>query len=251
MFQALYFQLFLLSSVLLVSGCQTLGTAPSGSGDSQATGTNSNGTGINKTVAQVGGGLLGGLVGNQFGGGNGKTLMTIAGAIGGAYLGGELLGDEGTTRQNNKSAEQTKAEPDVVPTQADPTLNKYCHKRIKYHKDVPEQIDVAYVRYKRHFGYRTKNEKIRARGLDPATANGLYTMMDNGFRHTVEPGVRYHMKDNIDLDTGYYIGWLSLELEKAGTNKTRVYVNYCEGGRDGFAPKYSKVIRNKVNNGYL
>ena len=59
------------------------------------------------------------------------------------------------------------------------------------------------------------------------------------------------MKESVDLDTGYYIGWLSLELEKAGKNKTRVYVNYCEGGITGFEPKYSSVIRKKVNTGYL
>ena len=129
--------------------------------------------------------------------------------------------------------------------------NKYCHKRIKYKKDIPLEIDIAYIRYKRTFGFMTKNEQIRARGLDPATASPLYTIMDNGFRHVVVPGVRYHMQESVDLDTGYYIGWLSLELEKAGREKTRVYVSYCESGIDGFEPKYSKTIRKKVEEGYL
>lgn len=239
----------LLSSVILLSGCQTLGTTSS---DTQETDSGSPNTGINKTVAQVGGGLLGGLIGNQFGGGNGKTLMTIAGAIGGAYLGGELLGDEGSgsSTQKNKPNKQTKI-PEVAQTQPDSTLNKFCHTRIKYYKDVPVQVDVAYVRYKRNFGFMTQDESNRAQGLDPQMTNKFYLQMDNGFRHIVEPGVRYHMKDEIDLDTGYYIGWLSLELEKAGQNKTRVYVNYCEGGENGFDSKYSKVIRKKVNNGYI
>ena len=35
----------------------------------------------------VAGAVLGGLVGNQFGGGDGKTLATIAGAVGGGYAG--------------------------------------------------------------------------------------------------------------------------------------------------------------------
>ena len=217
----------------LINGCQTLGTAPSQPTD--------------KTVAQIGGGLVGGLVGNQFGGGNGKTLMTIAGAIGGAYLGGELIGDEERKTAQSNPYEQA----EVVQRASEPTLNKYCHKLIKYHKDVPVDVDVAYIRYKRTFGYMTHHEHIRAQGLDPATANPMFTQMDRGYRHTVEPGVRYHMKEEVDLDTGYYIGWLSLELEKAGHEKTRVHVNYCEGGENGFDPKYSRVIRKKVEKGYI
>ena len=40
-------------------------------------------------VGTVGGGLVGGVLGNQVGGGNGKTLATVAGAVGGALLGRE------------------------------------------------------------------------------------------------------------------------------------------------------------------
>jgi len=229
----------IMPSLLLVflTGCQTLETAfPEASQTSEADG---GGIEINKTVAQIGGGLLGGLVGNQFGGGNGNTLMTIAGAMGGAYLGGELVG-KSEQSQPTHHTQTTKS-----------SLNKDCHKRIKYHKDVPLNVDVAYVRYKRTFSYMTHNEHIRAQGLDPATTNPMFTQMDNGYRHTIEPGVRYHMKEEVDLDTGYYIGWLSMELEKAGKSKTRVYVNYCEGGQVGFDPRYSEVIKKKVNTGYL
>ena len=237
----------LLSSVILLSGCQTLGTTSSDNAEP----TDSSGaqkTGINKTAAQVGGGVLGGIVGNQFGNGTGKTLMTIAGAVGGAILAGELIGYEDESAASSSNSEPSKT---ISRTPNDPTLNKYCHKRIKYHKDVPVDVDVAYIRYKRSFGFMTKDENIRSRGLDPATAAKWTTMMDNGYRHVVEPGVRYHMKEQVDLDTGYYIGWLGLELEKAGSNKTRLYVNYCEGGEDGFDSKYSKVIKKKVDRGYL
>lgn len=40
-----------------------------------------------KWAAPVGGAVVGGVVGNQFGGGSGKTLLTIAGAIGGGLVG--------------------------------------------------------------------------------------------------------------------------------------------------------------------
>lgn len=236
----------LLSGLVLLTGCETLGTASDNSQTSAP-----GGSGIDKTVAQIGGGLLGGLVGNQFGDGTGNTLMTIAGAIGGAYLGGELVGDSNTqsTPGIQTAAGSTGAE--TVRTQADSALNKYCHKRIKYHKDVPVQVDVAYIRYKRNFGYMTKDEHNRAQGLNPEMTNKFYLQMDRGFRHIKEPGVHYHMKEEVDLDTGHNIGWLSLELENAGYNKTRVFVNYCEGGENGFDPQYSKVIRKKVDKGYL
>lgn len=42
-------------------------------------------------VGAMGGGVAGGVVGNQFGGGSGKTLATVGGAIGGAYLGNQYL----------------------------------------------------------------------------------------------------------------------------------------------------------------
>ncbi len=234
--------ILLLCNVLTLTACQTTGTKPDDTETTDNT-TDKPASTVDKTTAAIGGGLLGGIVGNQLGSGSGKTLMTLAGAVGGAILGTQLIGYEDQTQSGTAQEETTQ--------QTDPGLNKYCHKRIKYHKDVPVDVDVAYVRYKRAFGYMTRNEIIRSRGHDPADAAGWVSQMDNGYRHIVEPGVRYHMKEAVDLDTGYYLGFLSLELEKAGKNKTRVYVNYCEGGTDGFDPKYSSVIRKKVNTGYL
>jgi outer membrane lipoprotein SlyB len=41
-------------------------------------------------VGVVGGAVVGGLVGNQFGGGTGKTLATIGGAVAGGFAGNEV-----------------------------------------------------------------------------------------------------------------------------------------------------------------
>lgn len=40
-----------------------------------------------KYAAPVGGAVVGGVVGNQFGGGSGKTALTVVGALGGAFAG--------------------------------------------------------------------------------------------------------------------------------------------------------------------
>lgn len=41
-------------------------------------------------VGIVGGAVVGGLVGNQFGGGTGKTLATVGGAVAGGFAGNEV-----------------------------------------------------------------------------------------------------------------------------------------------------------------
>lgn len=46
--------------------------------------------GQGSAVGVVGGGVLGGVVGNQFGGGNGRTALTVLGALGGAYAGNQI-----------------------------------------------------------------------------------------------------------------------------------------------------------------
>jgi outer membrane lipoprotein SlyB len=48
-----------------------------------------------KYAAPVGGAVVGGLIGNQFGGGSGKTALTVVGALGGAFTGHAV---EGKTR---------------------------------------------------------------------------------------------------------------------------------------------------------
>jgi outer membrane lipoprotein SlyB len=53
-----------------------------------ATAVQQNGTGSG--VGMVAGGVLGAVVGNQFGGGNGKTVATVLGAVGGGYAGNEV-----------------------------------------------------------------------------------------------------------------------------------------------------------------
>jgi outer membrane lipoprotein SlyB len=43
-------------------------------------------------LGTIGGGVIGGLLGNQVGGGSGKTVATVAGAIGGALAGHAIEG---------------------------------------------------------------------------------------------------------------------------------------------------------------
>jgi outer membrane lipoprotein SlyB len=50
-----------------------------------------------KYAAPVGGAVVGGVIGNQFGGGSGKTALTVVGALGGGLLGHKV---ESNNRDN-------------------------------------------------------------------------------------------------------------------------------------------------------
>lgn len=51
--------------------------------------------GGNSALGMVGGGVVGGVLGNQIGSGSGRTLATVAGAAGGAYAGNEIAKGSG------------------------------------------------------------------------------------------------------------------------------------------------------------
>ena len=112
-------------------------------------------------------------------------------------------------------------------------------------------VDLAYVKFKRAFDYKTRSEKLIEAGLDPNCTDDLMCRFDQGFKHYTQPGISYKMNDQVHLDSGYYLGWLSIELEKAGSQKTMVFVKYCEGGTEGFDSGYTQIINNKIKRIYL
>ncbi len=86
-------------------------------------------------------------------------------------------------------------------------------------------VDTAYVRLKRHFRYKTLEERKRSSG----------GWVDQGFRHETTPGARYWMKDGVSLevDGRTLRGWLSMEIERDGQGSI-AYLRYCVGGIQGF-----------------
>lgn len=82
-------------ALLLVAGCATTPSAPSGTGtvvsirETQETSTGAS------IVGAVGGALIGGLIGSQFGGGSGQTIATAVGSIGGSMAGSAVANHAG------------------------------------------------------------------------------------------------------------------------------------------------------------
>ncbi len=57
-------------------------------------------------TSTIAGGLVGGVVGNQFGGGNGKKIMTVAGALLGGSVGRDYNHNNSQHHSNNNTVEQ-------------------------------------------------------------------------------------------------------------------------------------------------
>ena len=130
-------------------------------------------------------------------------------------------------------------------------VNTYCGEKTSFTEDISIDVDLAYIRYKRIFGYKTRDEKVRAKGVDPKTAPDIYFMMDQGFLHVQEPTLHFHMKDTVYLNSVKSKGWLNLELEKSNNQTTRVYVKYCLGGSEGFTEQEEIIIKSNIESGYL
>jgi hypothetical protein len=90
-------------------------------------------------------------------------------------------------------------------------------------------IDTAYARAMRNFGFRTLEERKRA-----AEQNSI-GMMDQNFRHTAQPGAMYRMTDYNTVDAGKikYRTWTSMELWKEAAQSTAIRVSFCALRTDG------------------
>jgi outer membrane lipoprotein SlyB len=69
----------------------------------------------------VAGGVVGAVVGNQFGHGTGKTVMTVAGAAGGALAGNEIEKQARAKKQYNVGVRMTDGSTKTVAYEAQPT----------------------------------------------------------------------------------------------------------------------------------
>jgi len=104
-------------------------------------------------------------------------------------------------------------------------------------------VDTAFVRLKRHFRYRTLEERIEASPWKKRA------WIDEGFRYEATPGARYWMKDSVDIKIGSETqrGWLSTEVERNGAGAI-VRLGFCVGGSDGFVggPGFTDMLSSRV-----
>lgn len=112
-----------------------------------------------------------------------------------------------------------------------------CGQQVKFDLLGAIDVDTAYSRLKREFGYRTRDEVLRARGVNPgADLARTRVLLDTGYQHDAQPGVRYVLSESVTpaFSGNSQRNWLTLELDKNGSG-SRVFVSYCDEGTEGFA----------------
>jgi len=108
-------------------------------------------------------------------------------------------------------------------------------------------VDTAYLRIKREFGFRDDNERPRPRyEYLPATRESR--LIDPVYwqtrMHRTEPGVRYQMAEMLYLSDSR--GLIKVDVEKEGDG-SRIFVSYQIGDAAGF-DKDEQLVRTEIKN---
>ncbi|SHH17451.1 glycine zipper 2TM domain-containing protein [Massilia sp. CF038] len=80
--------------------------------------------GESNALGLIGGGVVGGLLGNQVGGGNGRKVATVAGAVGGAYAGKKIQESANSTKVWNVEVEYENGQRRTFGFEHDPQLQR-------------------------------------------------------------------------------------------------------------------------------
>lgn len=118
------------------------------------------------------------------------------------------------------------AQPDGVQRSVPPSqqaaAKEFCRK-VQF--KAPLDVDTAYMRAMQTMGFRTTEERKRA-------ARDSLGMIDDGFKHTAQPGSFYRMGDyaTVKTSSGPKKLWATIELWKDGTQRTDVVLDYCIWG---------------------
>lgn len=97
---------------------------------------------------------------------------------------------------------------------------------------VPTDVDTAYARVMSSLRFRTLEERKRF-----AQAHSM-ELMDEGFRHTAQPGSYYRMADLVgwqDPGRSREVAWLEVELIRNGPSRTDFMGTHCVSRND---PEY-------------
>jgi hypothetical protein len=93
----------------------------------------------------------------------------------------------------------------------------------------PTDVDTAYARVMARLRFRTLDERKR---FADQYSSGL---MDEGFRHTAQPGSYYRLADLVGWQGSggaREAAWLEIELSREGASRTRFVGTYCLSSAD-------------------
>lgn len=156
---------------------------------------------------------------------------TLTGASGKQYR----IGTGGIQEITQEETDQAHSSSDTVSQQtlrmpAEPTAGD-----IQFSINSQRDVDTAYTRIKRHFGFQTLLERA-----GPDTRQQEWVALDRGFHHRVTPGLGSSMRQpgNYLRHMNGYQSALQIEIDREGTG-SRIHVMFytnppVPGGPDAF-----------------
>lgn len=100
-------------------------------------------------------------------------------------------------------------------------------------------VDTAYVRIRRHFGFQTFEEYTRGL-LVPGFANH-----DRGYHHRITPGVQYSLRQPGVENVAGYPDPLQIEIDREGQG-ARLYVQFYAHNAPGGPQAFERHLRSEL-----
>lgn len=161
-------------------------------------------------------------------------LMLLA--VGVALLGGCQFSDfiKITTGSGTRSTPPPSRPTPQMKTAARTPANNAAH--VPFNFVYPVDVDVAYIRIKRAFGFKTTKEVS-------AESSFIAGLVEHGqlhrFRYEALPGVSYKMRNSIKPDFKVVV---QVELTKEAVNKTRIQGWFNKLGVSGSVDDYKRAL---------
>jgi hypothetical protein len=140
--------------------------------------------------------------------------------------------------------------PPLQPTQKPPSAPTIAREPVPEKEEICQKfefsaaldVDTAYARAMRAFGFRTVEERKQAAKMQS------YGYIDQGFKHAAQPGAFYRMSDyaQVQLPERRQSSWMNMEIWKDSGNRSGVKGDVCYSTQKG-APDQKVAIAKAIN----
>lgn len=176
----------------------------------------------------------------------GVAMVTAAGvALGGCTLTGASgqqyrIGSSGIEAVPEDEAKE--AEQQASGQQRLQRRDVQRHPDVQVSMNMGRDVDTAYSRIKRHFGFHTLEERA---GPDQRAQE--WAALDRGFHHRVTPGVGSSMRQPGQhlRNVGEYNSPLQIEIDREGSG-SRVHILFYGDSAPGGPDEYGRYLRQQV-----
>ncbi|OOG28817.1 hypothetical protein B1C78_00285 [Thioalkalivibrio denitrificans] len=100
-------------------------------------------------------------------------------------------------------------------------------------------VDTAYVRIRRHFGFQTFEERTRGLLVPSLTTH------DRGYHHRITPGVQYSLRQPGVENVAGYQDPLQIDIDREGQG-TRLYVQFYAHNAPGGPQAFERHLRSEL-----